>query len=85
MKKFQEGSEMQEERVQKVITTIFFSSVLSWRNFFLEREKKRMFISTHCVSGTVLGAFMLSHLLITILWKKYYCHFSMREMETQGE
>lgn len=37
VRKFQEESEMQEERVQKVITATFFL-VLSWRNFFLVKK-----------------------------------------------
>lgn len=84
VRKFQEGSEMQEERVQKVITAIFFPQFFPEETSFL-RKKKRTFISTYCVPGTVLGVFMLSHLLITILWKKYYCHFPMTEIETQQE
>lgn len=77
---------MQEERVQKVITTTFFPQFFPGEISFLRKKKKRrMFISTYCVPGIVLGAFMLSHLLITILWKKYYCHFPMREILTQRE
>lgn len=84
VRKFQEGSEMQEEYRKSLLLYFFLSSflkkLLSW-----EKKKKRMFISTYCVPGTVLGVFMLSHLLITILWKKYYRHFPMTEIETQQE